>query len=102
MNLFGGSDRIVVKAVPQAVHDPQHTEAAGSFQNDLQKNFAFDPKNSKWQDSVQLKNKLGVSELAITAVMRFSYAAARGAKYPPMLCPESASRLGSTSLRDNT
>ena len=44
----------------------------------------------------------GVSELATTAVMRFSYAAARGAKYPPMLCPVIASRPASTSPRDTT
>jgi hypothetical protein len=46
--------------------------------------------------------RFGSSEFAITAVMRFSYAAARGAKYPPILFPARANLLGSTSSRDKT
>jgi hypothetical protein len=36
----------------------------GGFKNS-DYNFAFDPKNAKWQESVELKNKLGVSQLAL-------------------------------------
>ena len=73
-----------------AVFSPSNPSAATIYSLPVGGTFDY---NATWFNN---------SELAITAVMRFSNATARGAKYPPMLSPESANRLGSTSSRDRT